>query len=406
MARHLNIADFTYELPPERIAIRPAATRDASRLLLYRDGAIGDSVFHDLHEHLPADALLVLNDTRVVPARLIFPIQDGRANIELFYLEPAQHTDPSAAMAGTQSITIKAYVGRARKWKPGTVLQRSFPDAGVTLEAQMLEKTSDYYSIKLAWNPPGQTFAEVLHLAGQVPLPPYLNRPPDASDAERYQTVYARHEGSVAAPTAGLHFTENVFKSLTDKGIRTEHVTLHVGAGTFKPVQAEQMADHPMHGELLEVTYPTLSRLIDHLGKPVVPVGTTAMRTVESIYWIGCQILKNKNTPLTGAFVEQFEPYDQHSDIPAFDALSAVADRMQRTGTEKLIAQTHLMIAPGYTFRIADALITNFHQPRSTLLLLVAALTGPDWGTIYRHALDHGYRFLSYGDSSLLWKKP
>jgi S-adenosylmethionine:tRNA ribosyltransferase-isomerase len=405
MARHLNIADFTYELPQERIAIRPAETRDASKLLLYRDGTIHDHVFYQLHEHLPADALLVVNDTRVVPARIIFPNLDG-TNVELFYLEPALPIEPAATMAQSRSLSIKAYVGRARKWKPDTALVRHFPESGIALEAHMIGKTNDHFTIRLSWNPPEYTFAEILHLAGQIPLPPYLNRPADQRDQERYQTVYARHEGSVAAPTAGLHFTDGVFKSLTDKGIQTEHVTLHVGAGTFKPVQVEQMADHPMHGELLDVSYPTLLRLIAQQGRPIVPVGTTAMRTLESLYWIGCQIIGKKISTLKGLRVEQFEPYDYPSDISVPHALEAVADAMQRAGAHRLLAQTHLMIAPGYRFRMADALITNFHQPRSTLLLLVAAFTEGNWTAIYRHALDNGYRFLSYGDSSLLWKKP
>jgi len=403
MPRQLSISDYTYDLPDARIALWPLAQRDASKLLVYRNGHVDDAVFSQLATHLPPDALLVVNNTKVVEARLFFDTA-ADARVELFYLAPAEQLDQAQAMAQTAELTVKCYIGKAKKWKPEETLIRQDADWGLTLRADMLGKTGDYFTVRLSWTPEHLPFAEVLHRAGKMPLPPYLRRDADAEDARRYQTVYARHDGSVAAPTAGLHFTETVLNSLAEKGIETTQVTLHVGAGTFKPVQADTMAGHEMHGEYIDVDVDMLRKLVGHLPRPVVAVGTTSMRTLESLYWLGVQMLQQPDRSLGGLQVAQFEPYDHPSDVPLADALTALLHAMETQGQVHLLARTHLMIAPGYRFRVVEGLITNFHQPQSTLLLLVAAFIGPGWRTVYQHALNHSYRFLSYGDSSLLWK--
>ena len=402
--RDLRIADHTYVLPPERIALRPLAERDASRLLVYRDGSISDRVFRELPEVLPEGALLVVNDTRVVNARLRF-VKDTGARIEVFCLEPADGGPVEEAFRQRGSSRWWCTVGNVKRWKDGPLGQLfPHPDGDVQLFATLVERRGLENLVEFSWEPAELSLAEVLHRAGVVPLPPYLHRDAEPADEARYQTVYAREEGSVAAPTAGLHFTPQVLEALDERGIARTHLTLHVGAGTFRPVQAEVMADHEMHRERIVVSRQAIADLVDAVGThPVVAVGTTSLRTLESLYWHGVALLEGRGG--NDLFVEQWEPYDRTGDPPsAKEALEAVLRTMEQADREVLTGSTGLIIAPGYTIRVADALITNFHQPASTLLLLVAAFIGGDWRRIYDHALANDYRFLSYGDSSLLFR--
>jgi S-adenosylmethionine:tRNA ribosyltransferase-isomerase len=401
--RKLSIADFTYDLPAHRIAHFPLEQRDASRLLIYRNGITGEDQYRNIAAHLPANSLLVFNDTRVIEARLLFQKATGGI-IEIFCLEPGdQYRDINSAMQQTQRVVWKCMVGGASKWKPGQVLQRSLNgSAGGTLEAVYLDKKPGYFLIGLSWTPAHLSFAELLHQAGAIPLPPYIKRKPEATDAERYQTVYARQEGSVAAPTAGLHFTPNVFQQLRKKEIECAYLTLHVGAGTFQPVKAAQMADHEMHAEFIDVNRQLLQQLINKKEDPVVAVGTTSLRTLESLYWLGVNWKLHQLSPENG--LTQWEVYDRaEPGLSTEEALTALLEWMQQKETDRLITKTRILIAPGYKPRVISALITNFHQPQSTLLLLVAALAGNGWRDLYNYALEKDFRFLSYGDGCLIW---
>ena len=409
--RHLSIHDFTYPLPAEQIAPEPLPDRSASRLLVSRNGAISDKHFRDLPGELPPGALLIFNDTRVVRARLLARRPTG-GQVELFCLEPvAPHRSLELALQQTASCTWRCLVGNGRRWKEGPVTIDFTTEDGqaATLWAERNMQEAGTALIDFRWAPSGLPFAEVLRAAGHLPLPPYLGRPDTATDAVRYQTVYAATEGAVAAPTAGLHFTPELLVELQEHGFSIGHVTLHVGAGTFQPVKADHMAGHPMHTEPILVTAALLRQLLAHQPRPVLAVGTTSLRTLETLYWLGVGLLH----PGEGATeiienelrVSQWQPYemaDLAARVSPATALTALLRHLDATGTETLQASTRLLIAPGYRFRLVDGLITNFHQPESTLLLLVAALLGPDWRTVYDHALAHGYRFLSYGDSSLL----
>ncbi|WP_303310557.1 S-adenosylmethionine:tRNA ribosyltransferase-isomerase [Hymenobacter sp. BT730] len=400
--RHLSIHDFTYQLPPERIAPEPLPNRDQSRLLVYRQGQVTDRHFYQLPAELPADALLVFNDTKVVRARL-FAHKPTGGIIELFCLEPvAPHRAIEPAMQQTGSCVWKCLVGNGKRWKSGPVLLEFMANNQPATLTAVRQETADGYSlIQFSWEPAELPFAEVLRGAGHLPLPPYLNRPDTDVDAVRYQTVYAAQEGAVAAPTAGLHFSEAVLQELHAQGVDTAHVTLHVGAGTFQPVKADRMAEHPMHAEPISVTPALLQQLLSHQG-PILAVGTTSLRTLESLYWLGVQLLQEPGAVDTSLHISQWQPYEPGSEIPPAEALQALLHYLERTGADVLHATTQLLIAPGYQFRIGQGLITNFHQPESTLLLLVAALVGPQWRQLYEHALSNNYRFLSYGDSSLL----
>ncbi|MBM3442009.1 MAG: S-adenosylmethionine:tRNA ribosyltransferase-isomerase [Bacteroidetes bacterium] len=402
--KDLQVAAYDYPLPASAIALQPLPERDASRLLVWRGGALYDSGYRDLPDWLPTGTRMVFNDTRVTEARLHFPGPGQRA-LEVFILEPADGSMLADTLSQQGTITCRCLVGGASRWKTGLALEKtiSLPSGSMTLRAWNKGKAGDAFQIQLAWEPSTLSFAEVLHLAGQLPLPPYLRRAPQAMDAERYQTMYAAREGSVAAPTAGLHFTESLFARLEVKGIQRRFVTLHVGAGTFRPVTAEQMADHPMHGEFSEVSRAVLEWLID-AGGPVLAVGTTSLRTLESLYWMGCKLLQQPDLPLSRLDIGQWEPYGHHKGVlPATStALKALAGWMDEGGLTRLVTRTQLLIAPGYTFQVANGLVTNFHQPRSTLLLLVAAWMGDRWRKMYEYALDQGYRFLSYGDGCLI----
>lgn len=408
--RQLSIQDFAYPLPPERIAPEPLPDRAASKLLVSRQGQLSNHHFRDLPGELPAGALLVFNDTRVVRARLLARRPTG-GQVELFCLEPvAPHRSLELALQQTGQCTWRCLVGNGRRWKEGPVTVEFVDAMGqqATLTAERIAQEAGTALIAFRWEPVDLPFAEVLRAAGHLPLPPYLGRPDTATDALRYQTVYAAAEGAVAAPTAGLHFTPELLVELQEKGFSIGHVTLHVGAGTFQPVKAERMADHPMHTEPILVTAGLLRLLLAHRPRPVVAVGTTSLRTLESLYWLGVGIIASaQNAPEASAdlLVTQWQPYEMAAVAASIEpeaALTALLQHLEAAGTDTLEARTQLLIAPGYQFRLIDGLITNFHQPESTLLLLVAALLGPDWRAVYDHALAHGYRFLSYGDSSLL----
>jgi S-adenosylmethionine:tRNA ribosyltransferase-isomerase len=400
----LKIQDYTYELPDDRIAKYPLEIRDASKLLIYKDGNIGEDTYRNIATHMPAETLLVFNQTKVVHARLLFKKPTGGI-IEAFCLEPhEQYTDVHTAMLQKRKVWWNCMIGGASKWKHGMVLQLSHQAPDFILSAQIVARETGTYVLELSWDNEDLTFAEILHYAGKVPLPPYLHRDAEQSDEERYQTIFAKEEGSVAAPTAGLHFTEQVLNNLEEKNVDTAFVTLHVGAGTFKPVKSDTMQEHEMHAEWLEVDIPTLQMLIAHLPKGIVAVGTTSARTLESLYWIGVKMHTGKWVDLSGIAVTQWEPYESNSLTNTEQALQAIINWMQENGQRKLVTRTQIIIAPGYEFRLIKGLVTNFHQPQSTLLLLVAALVGENWKKVYDYALQHSYRFLSYGDGCLLWK--
>lgn len=403
--RDLSIQDFTYDLPPERIAAHPLADRDGSRLLQYREGRITDHYFRDLPGMLPEGALLVMNDTRVVNARLLFR-RDTGAVIEVFCLEPDGEGSVEQAFQQRGEVVWRCALGNAKRWKDDVLgqLYRA-PRGEVQLFAQRLGRVDGSERVRLSWLPAELTFAEVLERAGDIPLPPYLQREAEAADSERYQTVYAQHAGSVAAPTAGLHFTPAVLEALRGKGVEQHRLTLHVGAGTFLPVKSDTMAGHAMHQERVQVKRETVIALAEAAGqRPVVAVGTTTLRTLESLYWHGVTIIRGGEPAALD--VDQWDPYGHgRGTVPsAREALLAVRQWMDQRDLDEVAGITRLLIAPGYQVRMANALVTNFHQPQSTLLLLVAAFIGPAWRRVYDHALAQGYRFLSYGDGSLLWR--
>lgn len=397
----IRIEDYNYELPDERIAKFPMASRDQSKLLVYRNGQLGQAPFHQLPDLLPEKSLLVFNETKVIRARLQFRKSTGAA-IEIFCLEPVDPVnDFQLAFEQTAGISWKCFVGNAKRWKQ-EALTRAFTINGqeVVLTARKLQALSEGFLVQFSWNPPSLVFSEIIEQTGLVPLPPYLNREAVADDVTRYQTVYARHQGSVAAPTAGLHFTGEVFDRLAGLGHDRAKLTLHVGAGTFKPVSTETIENHEMHAEKIILSLDTLRQLKEKIHQPVIPVGTTSMRTLESLFWMAINLKAGIRTFV----VEQWDPYTLvvPEGFNGEQALDVLINEMHKTETPYLKGETRLMIAPGYTFRFASGLITNFHQPKSTLLLLVSALIGADWKEAYAYALNHDFRFLSYGDSCLL----
>lgn len=405
--KELFILDYTYPLPEERIAAFPLAERDASKLLIYDQGTITSATYRQLADYIPEDSLLVFNNTKVVEARLLFQKSTGGV-IEVFCLEPhEQYADITRAMLQQGKVYWQCLVGGASKWKPGQVLEKRIYYNGneIMLQAAYIEKRAGCFIIELSWTPSSLSFAELLHAAGAIPLPPYIKRKAEDSDTERYQTVYAKHDGSVAAPTAGLHFTEQLFQSLKEKNIRHDYVTLHVGAGTFKPVKAEKMDEHDMHAEWIDVSQSFIETLLKSLSGNIITVGTTSLRTVESLYWIGVKVVSGEWSVVSGG-ISQWEVYERkENNITAIESLTALLNWMKGNKLERLVTKTQILIAPGYQFRIINGLITNFHQPQSTLLLLVAALIGEDWRKVYEYALNNDFRFLSYGDGSLLWRK-
>jgi S-adenosylmethionine:tRNA ribosyltransferase-isomerase len=399
----ISIADYGYDLPSDFIAYYPLSERDASKLLIYGEGVISEDIYRNIADHLPAGALLVFNNTRVVEARIVFQKPTG-GQIEIFCLEPpAEYGGMAAALTQTGRVRWKCLIGGVSKWKPGQVLVKALPD-GLVLEARWVERSGDAFIIELLWTPAELSFAELLHRAGLIPLPPYIHRGVEVTDSERYQTVFARHEGSVAAPTAGLHFTDAIFASLAERGFRHNYVTLHVGAGTFLPVKAATMGEHHMHIEFMAVAEKTILDVLETMrgGRPVIAVGTTSARTLESLYWLGKKVLVYPELAQEELAVQQWEAYAEGEGPATDQALTALLAWMERRGVYELVTTTQLLITPGYIWRVVAGLVTNFHQPESTLLLLVASLIGNDWRKLYGYALEHGFRFLSYGDGCLL----
>ena len=431
------IEDYNYPLPDERIAKYPLTERDQSKLLVYRDGQVGEDKFCRVGEYLPDGSLLIYNNTRVIQARLEFhkttsnnptqpyttlhhPTPPQGARIEIFCLEPLAPHDYQLSLGSTEGCTWKCMIGNAKKWKTGALSLTTTLSSGqeVTLFAEKGEQTGNTFAVRFWWNTlafnlspltsnQNISFAEILDAVGELPIPPYLNRKTEESDKTTYQTVYSCIKGSVAAPTAGLHFTDNVLNGLRQKGIQTAEVTLHVGAGTFQPVKVADANQHTMHTEIIAVPRETIETIIANLGH-IVAVGTTSMRTLESLYFLGEKLCIGDRIPDSGdstLSVSQFEPYEKEYTLGTREALQAIVDYLDAMQQDVLHAETQIMIKPGYEFHIVDQLITNFHQPKSTLLLLVSAFVGGDWHTIYDYALAHDFRFLSYGDSSILFRR-
>lgn len=404
----IKISDYSYNLPDERIAKYPLPQRDSSKLLVYRDGNIQELTFSDIPSQLPYPSTMVFNDTKVIPARLFFR-KDSGAVIEIFCLEPHIPSDYAQSFAATDSSVWKTIVGNARKWKSGE-LNLIVPDNNPELDAlglraELVEKVDNSFLVRFRWSG-GLHFSEVIEKCGRIPIPPYLNRDTESIDLERYQTLYARYRGSVAAPTAGLHFTGRELEEIDRRGICRQEVCLHVGAGTFLPVKSESISGHIMHSEPFSVTRQfvrVLASLSD--GEKVTAVGTTSVRTLESLYFLGVHILENTfDDPDDITFVSQWEPYGRDYPYTLKQAMDAISGYMDKCSLDVLQARTQIIIVPGYQFRIVDAMVTNFHQPQSTLLLLIAAFIGEDWKKVYDYALGNGFRFLSYGDSSLLFR--
>jgi S-adenosylmethionine:tRNA ribosyltransferase-isomerase len=408
--KELKIIDFSYDLPQDKIAAYPLAERDQSKLLIYKNGKIEVDTYKNIHEQLPTETLLIFNNTKVVEARILFT-KDTGSTIEIFCLEPDdRYTDVTTAMLQHGKVFWKCLVGGAKKWKSETLTKTfEIKEEKIVLDASIVEKKNDYFIIEFNWNNTSISFAELLHHAGIIPLPPYLKRSTEEADKTTYQTIYAKHDGSVAAPTAGLHFTDTIFEKFASKNIQTSYVTLHVGAGTFKPVKASKMDEHEMHAEYIDVTIETIQDLIKFSTKTIVAVGTTSLRTIESLYWMGVKLLHLKNQgevkiSIESFSIQQWDAYELPQSIDTTIALKTIMDWMNENEIFRIVTKTQIIIAPSYVIRVAKGLITNFHQPQSTLLLLVAAIIGDDWKKIYNFALNNDFRFLSYGDGSLLWK--
>ncbi len=400
--QNITIEDYNYPLPDERIAKYPLSERDASKLLVLKDNNIQSSHFKNIGDFLPKDSLLIFNETKVVRARLQFTKESG-ASIEIFCLEPITgNGDYQLAFSSNSPSEWKCLVGNSRRWKDDKLslnIEVKQQETKATLYAERVEKNDNYSVIRFSWEPAELSFAEILEAAGEIPLPPYLHREAEASDRERYQTVFAKHEGSVAAPTAGLHFTNELIQDLKDNGISFEEVTLHVGAGTFRPVSSETIGEHEMHSETIVVKKSCIENLIKNCNKTIIPVGTTSMRTIESIYWIGLMLME-EGIEERRLHLNQWFPYKERESLPsAEESLSTIIKYLEMHNMSELHASTALMIAPSCKIKVAKALITNFHQPKSTLLLLVSALIGEKWKEAYQYALDNDFRFLSYGDS-------
>ncbi|HEY4937348.1 MAG TPA: S-adenosylmethionine:tRNA ribosyltransferase-isomerase [Puia sp.] len=395
----LFIADFGYDLPEVKIARYPLEQRDGSKLLVWKAGRIEEGFYSGLPGFLPGSSLLVFNNSRVMEARILFQKPSG-GQIEIFCLEP--HTSYNTiknAMEQTSRVLWACLIGGASKWKHGQVLEKQIGET--RLEARFIEKRTDDFIVEFSWTPAALTFATVLHQLGSIPLPPYLKRTADSLDAERYQTIYARESGSIAAPTAGLHFSEKLLHDLSVSGMQSLYLTLHVGAGTFMPVKTKKISDHHMHEEFIEVNAAAIESLVSKMHEPVIAVGTTSLRTLETLYWLGLLISLNKNISAADLYLDQWVPYSQPGNITAEEAIHFLLEWIRLEPGKKLFTKTQLFIVPGYQFKMVRGLITNFHQPNSTLLLLVAALIGPGWKSLYRYALEHEYRFLSYGDGCL-----
>jgi S-adenosylmethionine:tRNA ribosyltransferase-isomerase len=416
--RDIEIQDYNYDLPDERIAKYPLAERNQSKLLIYRGGQIEESQFFHLPELIPAGALMVFNNTRVIQARLHFHKETG-ALIEVFCLEPEAPRDYAQNFAAEGQCDWICLVGNSKKWKEGTLTQTVTVDGQeVELHCERIAQRGTSQHIRFSWEARGVRFADILDAIGELPIPPYLNRATEESDKTTYQTVYSRIKGSVAAPTAGLHFTDTELDKLREKGVDLEELTLHVGAGTFKPVKSERIEGHEMHTEFIDVPRRVIERLIAQLQKPtdnlIAAVGTTSVRTVESLYYIGVKLAENPEAHPDDLIVHQWEPYDREYTLSTVEALQHILAYLDRHQAPSLVTATQILIAPGFPYRVVRAIVTNFHMPQSTLLLLVSAFVDTpetassatsEWRRIYRYALDHGFRFLSYGDSSILFRE-
>ena len=398
--QEIAIAEYDYPLPDERIAKYPLAERDTSKLLLYKGGEILQERFANLPGYIPQGALMVFNNTRVIQARLRFRKETG-AQIEVFCLEPEQPADYQQVFQETAECVWQCLVGNSSRWKSGALSQMiNIGGVEVTLSVERVSSADGVNLVRFSWDG-GFSFAELLEAAGELPIPPYLNRKTEENDKNTYQTVYSKVKGSVAAPTAGLHFTPAVLSALDAAGVQRGEVTLHVGAGTFRPVKSELIADHEMHEEYIEVQRGLIERLVA-AGGAAVAVGTTSVRTLESLYFLGEKVCENPLMEESELFVGQWEPYNREHTLSTVEALKGLLQWLDAKGLDRVHSHTRIMIAPGYKFRIVKAIVTNFHQPKSTLLLLVSAFIGADWRKVYEYALENGFRFLSYGDSSLL----
>jgi S-adenosylmethionine:tRNA ribosyltransferase-isomerase len=401
----ISIEAFDYLLPEEQIAYNPLEHRSDSKLLVWDPSIIKDDQYKNLAHYLNENHSLVFNNSKVIPARLFFEKQtaQGTSLIEIFCLEPTSDFLPiTKAMEAKRKVNWKCLVGGAKKWKEPTLTQKiNYQGTEIVINATKLKNTEGTFEIEFTWNLEEVSFSELLHLIGKIPLPPYIQRETNENDIDRYQTTYASIEGSVAAPTAGLHFDDFIFNSLREKGVSSQYLTLHVGAGTFMPVKTNDIAEHTIHAEFIEVNKSFIEWLASTNNK-IVSVGTTSLRTMESLYWMGCRVLENEN--INNLILEQWDAYNNdYKRYSKKEALDALIQWLEKRNETKLIAATQLMITPGYSFKIANGLITNFHQPKSTLLLIIAAIIGPKWKEVYQHALTNGYRFLSYGDGGLYW---
>lgn len=404
--KNLSINDFDYDLPEEKIAVYPLPERDQSKLLTYKDGNISEDIYRNISYHLPANSFLVFNDTKVIKARILFQKSTG-AVIEIFCLEPYEKiNDYALVLQQKNSTRWKCMIGGAGKWKE-KYLEKTISINGeeIILKAGLVEKLSDAYVVELTWSPGHFSFAEIIDHAGETPLPPYIKRRAEESDVERYQSIYSHYEGSVAAPTAGLHFTERIFSSFKEKNIQKGFVTLHVGAGTFKPVKSESMEGHEMHAEWIDVSVKFIEQLIGKISNGVFCVGTTSVRTLESLYWMGLKTSINPKIEFDDLKINQWEVYEEElnrANLSAKESLNSLLIYLSKRNLDRLFIQTQIIIAPGYEFKITNGMATNFHQPKSTLLLLVSAMVGEKWKEMYEYALKNNFRFLSYGDGCLI----
>lgn len=397
----IDLEAYRYELPKERIALFPVTPRDHSKLLVCTQEGITQSVFQSLSTHIPPGSLMVFNQTKVIRARLIFHTHTG-AQVEIFCLEPVQGEEQVSALSSKGQVQWKCFVGNAKRWKQeALVLTMNEGDTATVLSASLIDKKEDYYVVQFSWTPAILTWAEVLDLSGKMPLPPYIKRDASSEDEETYQTVYAKIKGSVAAPTAGLHFTDRVLEDLRKHDVKLAYTTLHVGAGTFKPIKTNSIQQHEMHEEELVIEKTFVEQLLANHGKPLVAVGTTSVRCIESLYWIAAKINAGAHT-VSEMNVEQWDPYNLSTSLTSKEALELLLTWFDQQQLARISIKTAILIVPGYEFKYVQLLITNFHQPESTLILLIAAFAGKNWGKIYQYALENDFRFLSYGDSSLL----
>lgn len=398
----IQISDYTYDLPQEKIAAYPLENRDASKLLIYKNKSISESTFNNIDQFLEEESVLIFNNTRVVQARLNFQ-NSKQQGIEVFCLEPFQQDlDITQAMLSNQKVLWKCLVGNFKKWRDEDLVLNT---ENISLSVKLIEKRNEDVVVEFSWLPNELSFAEVLERTGAMPIPPYLKRKSEKLDATRYQTIYAEKNGSVAAPTAGLHFTPAVYEKLKQKNIQSLFVTLHVGAGTFKPVKAETLAGHDMHAEWIDVSKETITGLLNNNTKKKIAVGTTSLRTIESLYWLGVKVFYNEKISTGALELSQWEPYDEsQKEITVVESLTALLKWMDNNSLQRVVCKTSILLAPPYKLKVADGIITNFHQPQSTLLLLISCIVGNEWKNIYNYALENDFRFLSYGDSSLLLK--